>query len=188
MVIGMAIGVVTEVAAYLLRLWVYHQPQTPIVNIVVMFGFIMGGLACSVRVLGLLGAFVSAFVIGLLYEIANLSVLRWWYFPDERLGFIRGNAQIVLVIAVLWGVVPVVIARAQTALPKAQRSAVPAASRVERLNQREKELMEKLATVQQRARDIEAKLAEIRAAKEALVARQAVRRPGAADVPATPTP
>jgi len=188
MLIGMAIGVVTEIAAYLLRLWIYNQPQTPIINVVVMFGFIMGGIACYVRAIGLVGAFAIAFVIGLIYEVANLSVLRWWYFPEERLGVIRGNAQIVLALALMWGVVPVIIARAQTALPKVQRTAVPAASRLERLNQRENQLVEKLAAVQQRAYDIEAKLAEIRAAKEMLVSRQAVRKPGAPDVPAQPTP
>ncbi len=187
MLIGMAIGVVTESAARLLRLWIYHQPQTPIINVVVVFGIIMGGVASYAHTIGLVAAFAVAFAVGLVYEVANLRFLHWWYFPDERLAFIRGNAQIVVVIALLWGAVPVMIARAQTVLPKLQRAAVPNETRLEQLNRREKELMDKLAAVQQRAGDIEAKLAEVRALKQALTARQAVRKPGAPDVPPTPS-
>lgn len=110
MLISMVIGIVGEITARTRRLWIYRSAQTPIVNVIVMFGVVMGGVAAFVPNVGLLPAFFVAFAIGLVYEIANLSVLDWWYFPDERLAFIHGHAAIVVVIAVLWGTVPVITA------------------------------------------------------------------------------
>ena len=110
MIIGMLLGAVTEAIARTLGLWVYRRPQTPIINVVVMFGLIMGGIASLVGPLGIVGTFVLAFAIGLAYEIANLRLLDWWYFPGDRMAFVRGHAAIALVLAVLWGSVPLLTA------------------------------------------------------------------------------
>jgi hypothetical protein len=196
MFIGGLIGVATEILARAFKLWIYRQQQTPILNVILMFTFVMGGVASLVPRVGLLPVFFIAFAIGLLYEIANLQWLDWWYFPDERLGFLRGHKTIVVVIAVLWGAVPVMIAGAQTQLPKTsllqlglqKPSRTPASreARLEALNEREKQLIDKLEDLRQRERDVETRLDEIRARKEALLARPEVRRLGARD--ATPTP
>lgn len=116
MLISMVIGVAGEVSARTLRLWIYRKAYTPLINIVVMFGVIMGGIAALAPRVGVLPIFFIAFAVGLVYEIANLYVLDWWYFPDERLAFVRGHAAIVVVIALLWGSVPVVTAGVRAAV------------------------------------------------------------------------
>ena len=191
MLIGIVVGVATEFVARVFKLWVYRQPQTPILNVLMMFGLIMGGIAGVVPRIGLLPAFAIAFAIGLIYEVANLRLLDWWYFPDEHLGFIHGHTAIVLAISLLWGVVPVMIAGAQRgALPMgrvtARRAAVPSQTRLEALQEREKQLIEKLDTLRERERAIETRLDQTRALKQMLLSRQAVRRPGTQD--GTPTP
>ena len=115
MLISMVIGIVSEITARMLRLWVYRSGRTPIVNVVVMFGLVMGGIAALVPHIGLLPVFCLAFAVGLMYEIANLYALDWWYFPDERLAFIQGHAAIVVTIALLWGAVPLLTAGVRTA-------------------------------------------------------------------------
>ena len=109
-IIGIIIGAVAELGARWLKLWVYRRSQYPIVNVVAVFGIIMGSLAALVPSLGLVVAFVIAFAVGLLYEIVNLTRLHWWSFPGERVAFIHGHAAIVVAIALLWGFVPLLIA------------------------------------------------------------------------------
>jgi hypothetical protein len=175
----MAIGVVAEVLARLFHLWVYHQQQTPVLNVVALFGLVMGGIAGVVGPIGLLPCFAFGFAVGLLYEVANLRVLKWWSFPGERLAFIQGPTAIVLALALLWGLVPPAIAIAEAALPGARRAATTA-SRLERLNERERQLLDKLEALRQREREVEGKLEEIRALRQALRERQGGRPRGAA--------
>ena len=185
-VIGMAIGVVTELAARTFRLWIYHKGYTPVLNVIIVFGLIMGGLASRVRPLGLEIVVGIAFGIGLLYEIANLRFLRWWSFPNERLVFIRGHAAIVVVLALLWAAVPALIVGVQRAV-LAKGSSFMGASRLDRLNQRERQLMQKLDTLHERARAVETQLEDVRMLKQTLLGRRAVRELGAhAGPPPTP--
>lgn len=108
--VGIVFGVAAEFGARAFRLWVYRRPQYPVVNVVAVFGLIMGGLAALVPTVGGIAAFLIAFAAGLAYEILNLTQLHWWDFPDRRLLFIHGHAAIVVTLAVMWGVVPVLIA------------------------------------------------------------------------------
>jgi hypothetical protein len=186
MLIGIVIGVAAEIVARAFNLWIYRQPQTPILNVIAMFGLVMGGVAALAPKIGVKSAFVIAFAIGLAYEFANLRLLDWWYFPGERLGFIHGNAAIAVVIALLWGAVPIVITLAQSRLPHPRRLMAPTQTRLEALAVRERQLIGKLEALRQRERDVEARLDQTRAMKEALLARQAVRQLGTRD--ATPTP
>ena len=201
MLIGVFIGIATELGAWALGLWVYRQPQTPVLNVVVMFGVIMGGVASLVRVIGVLPAYGLGFAVGLIYEVLNLRVLKWWDFPGERLAFVRGHTAIILMLAVAWGVVPVVIANAQGALPRtrlllgaaekqlnpwSERTKVTIEARLEQINEKEKRLLEKLEGVRQRERDLESRLEQVRSYKQTLLARQGVVRPGVEG--ATPTP
>lgn len=107
--LGVVIGVVGEGAAYLQRLWVYRRPLYPVMNVLVMFGLVMGTLAALTPRLGVLPVFLVAFVVGLTYEVANLRVLHWWTFPGERLYLLRGHAQVVVAISLLWGAVPLLV-------------------------------------------------------------------------------
>ncbi len=194
MLIGVAVGVAAEFVARVFKLWIYRQPQTPIINVLAMFGLIMGGIAGAVPRIGLLPAFGVAFAVGLVYEVANLQWLDWWYFPEEHLAFVHGHTAIVLVLSLLWGAVPVMIVGAQQrALPMgrperraAHSAAVSGQTRLEALQQREAQLIQKLEALRERERDIETRLEQTRALKQMLVSRQPVRKPGAQD--ATPTP
>lgn len=188
MLIGMGIGIAAEIVARAFSLWVYHQPQTPLLNILAMFGLIMGGVASLVPKVGMPGAFAAGAAIGLVYEIANLRVLKWWYFPNERLLFIPGHTAIVVLLALLWGAVPVAIATAQSKTPHSRPAATPvqsAQSRLDELNAREKQLIEKLEAVRQRERDLESRLEDIRRRKQVLIDKQTARHPPTA---ATPSP
>ena len=173
--IGMTLGVVTEVSARLLTLWVYRQSQTAVLNIFVVFGCIMGAIATLVPRHGMLPAFVAGCGVGLAYEVANLAVFKWWDFPDRRLGFIRGHAAIVAVMSLAWGTVPLITASVHARLPPAARFDAQRQSPLERLNEREKGLIERLDAVRQREGDIEARLADVRRRKQLVLDKQAAR-------------
>src|SRR5438094_457328 len=103
--IGMVFGLLTEVGARVFNLWVYRHPQTPLLNVIVVSGLVMGSIAALVPRYGMPLAFAAAFAVGLAYEVANLAFLRWWDFPGERMGFIRGHAAIVVIASIGWGLV-----------------------------------------------------------------------------------
>jgi hypothetical protein len=186
-IIGVVIGVATELVARTFRLWIYNRASTPVLNVIIVFGFIMGVLASRVRGLGLPNVIALAFGVGLLYEIINLRVFKWWYFPSERLLFIRGHTAIVIVLALMLAVVPAAILETHALVPLAGRSLI-AGSRLDRLNQRERQLMQKLDGLRERARAVETQLDEVRMLKQALVGRQAVRRLESQDANPPPTP
>jgi hypothetical protein len=178
--ISMVFGVVTEVSARVLKLWVYRQPQTPVLNVIVVFGLVMGSVATLVPRHGRLVAFAIAFALGLAYEIANLAFLKWWDFPDERIGFIRGHAALVLVISALWGGLPVLTATVHAALPRVPHFAEPRQSAIEKLNEREKMLIDKLDATREREHDLESRLEDVRQRKQLVLEKEAghkVERP-----------
>jgi len=187
MTVGMAIGVLAELVARAFKLWIYRDAQTPVLNVFVVFGLIMGFIASRIRRLGIDGAFFVAFGIGLAYEIANFRLLKWWEFPGDRLGFIRGHTAIAVVIALLWGTVPVVIAATEPFLPGGRRRiAVTGQARLEALSEREQQLLHKLEELQQRERALQNQLEGIHTLKERLLSRQEARHP--AQLAATPSP
>jgi len=108
--IGIAIGVVGETTARVLGLWRYRAPHYPVLNVLVMFGVVMGALATLITTLSVATVFAIAFGIGLAYEALNLAYLHWWHFPNDRLGPIRGAGACAIAIAVAWGAVPLLIA------------------------------------------------------------------------------
>ena len=109
-VIAVAIGALSEAVARLARLWLYRRPIYPVLNVLVVFGAVMGGVAMLAPSLGLAGVFGLGFALGLAYEAANLAVLDWWTFPDDRLLFLRGKTACALGVSVSWGLVPVAVA------------------------------------------------------------------------------
>ncbi|MBI4515012.1 MAG: hypothetical protein HY699_04250 [Deltaproteobacteria bacterium] len=109
-VIALVIGVAGETNAYCQRLWVYRRPIYPVLNVLLMFGLVMGGLASMASQLGLATVFAIGFAVGVVYEIANLRWLHWWEFPGERLYFLRGHGPVVVAISLFWGGVPLLVA------------------------------------------------------------------------------
>jgi hypothetical protein len=175
--IAMGIGVVAEIIARILRLWLFRHWSLAILNIVVVYGFVMGGVAVVARPLGSSAAFLLAAAIGFAYELANLQFLHFWRFPDERVSSANARLAVIVVISLFWGCVPLVALQAQAAL---RRSAFVGAnlSPLEQLNEREHLLIDKLADLQQRTRDVEAKLEAVRQRKERLLRRREVSGPG----------
>jgi hypothetical protein len=108
--IAVAIGALSELTARLARLWLYRRPLYPVLNVLLVFGLLMGGVATLAPSLGLAGVFGLGFALGLAYEVANLAVLDWWIFPGDRLLFLRGKAACALGVSVSWGLVPVAVA------------------------------------------------------------------------------
>jgi hypothetical protein len=176
MLISLMLGAVTEGVARLFKLWVYEQSQTALLNIVAVFGFVMGAIASLVPHIGFARACALAAAVGFAYEVINLRVLHWWRFPDERLLFVRGHHAIVLVLALLWGVVPLVTAKVHAAVwhPGAATSIE---ARLEQLNQQEKRLLEALDGIREKERALEARLEQVRHKKQVLLDRQAVHVP-----------
>ncbi|MCK6556780.1 hypothetical protein L6Q96_19700 [Candidatus Binatia bacterium] len=186
--IGLGLGVATEIAARVLNLWRYHHAQTPILNIIGMFGLVMGGLGSLVPAIKLEGAFAAGFAAGLVYEVLNLRVLHWWYFPNARMGFIAGHTAIVAILSLLWGAVPLAVAEIHRAVPQTRAGRPGFEERLEALNVRERRLLERLDTARQVVRDLETRLDAVRTAKQALSARQGMRplAPGQTGATATP--
>jgi hypothetical protein len=108
--LGAGIGVVSEISARTLRLWLYRKPVYPVINVVVMFGITMGSLSLLATRWGLAAAFAAGTAVGFAYEWLNFLALDWWYFPDDRFLVFRGRAAMAASVAVIWGAVPVMIA------------------------------------------------------------------------------
>jgi hypothetical protein len=178
MLISLLLGAATEAAARLFKLWRYAQPQTALLNVVAVYGGIMGGIAGLAPRLGVWKACALAAGVGLAYEIANLRILHWWHFPGERLLFIRGHHAIVLVLAALWGVLPLVTLTARAAI-KRPFPAATVAERVEQLNVQEQRLLETLDGIREKERSLEARLEGVRRKKQMLLERRAIRDPRA---------
>jgi hypothetical protein len=104
--IGVALGAGGEALARALRLWVYHRPVYPFVNVVGMFGGVMGGLSLLDPELGSAGLFAIGWAIGFGYEWLNFLVLDWWHFPGDRFLVFRGRGACAASVATLWGLVP----------------------------------------------------------------------------------
>jgi hypothetical protein len=166
-VIGMLIGVIAEIIARVLRLWLFRHPLLALLNVLVVYGLIMGALASRIRPLGALLTFAIAAAVGLAYELANLQFLRFWRFPDERDDGSAGRAAMVLVISLLWGLVPLITARAEIGLRRGNLFG-QLASPAEELDQRQRVLLEKRGELQNRLRDVETRLRAIDRRKQRL--------------------
>jgi len=105
MAISAAIVASVELQARLLNLWRYRRWWMSVVNV-----------TCTGGLVGLIGAllaaeppwvrFAAGAAFGLAYEAINLTALRWWSFPDQRMLFIRGDRACATVAGLGWGVMP----------------------------------------------------------------------------------
>lgn len=114
--LGVALGAGAEALARALRLWVYRSPVYPVVNVLAMFGVVMGGLSLLATQLGFAALFAIGWAIGFAYEWLNFLALDWWHFPGDRFLVFRGRMACAAAVAALWGVVPVANALLRGAL------------------------------------------------------------------------
>lgn len=176
LLIGAALGVAAEIVARVLRLWLFRHPLLAALNVVVVYGLIMGGLASQLRAAGPLPVFAAAFTIGLAYELANLQFLHFWHFPDQRSDASPARAAMVVVICLLWGVVPLVIAQGELSLRQAKFFGPPP-DPMAVLDGRERDLLQKQDVLQQRLRDVEDRLRDVRKRKERLQSKRQLHAP-----------
>jgi hypothetical protein len=106
--VGVLMGVAGEGMARAGQLWLYRRPLYPVVNVLMMFGVVMGGLSLLVPYAGAAIVFLLGVALGYAYEWWNLARLDWWYFPHDRFLVFRGKQGCALAVAALWGTVPVV--------------------------------------------------------------------------------
>jgi len=90
-------------------LWLYRNPLYPVINVLVMFGLVMGGLSLAVPGLGHLPVFLLAWGIGYGYEQLNFTLLNWWDFPDDRFLVFEGRQACALAVGALWGLTPLIV-------------------------------------------------------------------------------
>jgi len=102
------VGLVTETIARTGRLWIYRKPINPVINILIMFGLVMGGLSLVVPTLGHGPVLLIAAAIGYGYEHFNFAVLGWWDFPGDRFLVFKGKQACALSVGVLWGLAPLI--------------------------------------------------------------------------------
>ena len=102
------VGLVMETIARIGRLWIYRKAINPVINILIMFGLVMGGLSLVVPTLGHVPVLLIAAVIGYGYEQLNFSVLEWWDFPGDRFLLFQGKQACALSVGALWGLVPLI--------------------------------------------------------------------------------
>jgi hypothetical protein len=115
LLIGIALGVATEILARAAGLWRYRHAALPLANVALMFGVVHGGLAYALARHGWISVFLAGAAIGVAYEIVNDQVLKAWTFPGTTLPWLRGSVA-VFGVGIAWGFVPVIIVLLQRAL------------------------------------------------------------------------
>jgi hypothetical protein len=100
------IGLFCELTARLGKLWIYRKSIYPVLNILLMFGIVMGALSLLIPRTGLLPVFIIAIAIGYAYEKINFSHLHWWDFPGDKFLFFSGQEACARSVAILWGITP----------------------------------------------------------------------------------
>lgn len=100
-------GAATEALAYTLMLWLYRAAWLRILNIVLVFGLIYGGLSWLLANQGVLAQFAAGAGFGLAYEIVNDRWLKAWYFTGGTLPWLSGQPAVIGV-GLAWGFVPVI--------------------------------------------------------------------------------
>jgi hypothetical protein len=163
--VGMAIGVIAELVARILHVWIFRHWSLALLNIVLLYGVVMGGLASLIRPLGVVGVFGTAVLIGSIGELANLQFLHFWKFPDGRSDGSGARAAMIVVISLLWGAVPLMVSEVQRGLRQASVRATMQ-DPVEYLDARERTLLEKQEGLQQRLHEIESRLQALRTRRE----------------------
>ncbi|MFQ3325153.1 MAG: hypothetical protein ACI90U_002988 [Pseudomonadales bacterium] len=111
-----AIGILCELTARIGKFWLYRKPIFPILNIILMFGIVMGALSLLCQRSGLLPVFIIATAIGYAYEKINFSTLHWWDLPNDRFLVFKGKEACARSIAVLWGITPLISNAIQSAI------------------------------------------------------------------------
>jgi len=173
---AIALGLIVELLARMLRLWVYERSWMAGFNVLVVFGLGMGTIASQLPRRGALVALVLGASTGLLYELLNLRVLHWWSFPLQRAGVVRGHAAILALLTLAWGFVPPLAWALRVTWPT-DRAARTLQERLDDLEAREQHLLGKLRALHEREDEIERRLELVRSRKRPLAEKLQIRDP-----------
>ncbi|AXQ28518.1 hypothetical protein D0B54_07395 [Solimonas sp. K1W22B-7] len=105
--VSMFLGVLVEILARALRLWVYTPPRMVAVNVLVTVGLLFGTLAWLTQGSALPVQFLCGAIIGIAYEALNFAGLNAWTFPGNRLGPLKGRTALTIGVGMAWGLYPV---------------------------------------------------------------------------------
>ncbi|RJF80794.1 hypothetical protein D3874_27305 [Oleomonas cavernae] len=101
------LGVLTEIQAGALRLWIYTPRRMVVINVLVTVGLLFGTTAWLTSGISLPIQFLCGALLGIAYEALNFAGLNGWYFPNNKLWFLKGRAALTVGVGVAWGLYPV---------------------------------------------------------------------------------
>jgi hypothetical protein len=111
----LVIGAVTEALSHWQKLWIYDPPWLRIVSVLLVFGVFFGWMSTALADYSAFFRFVVGAGVGVVYEAANLTLLRAWSFPDQQLVFLRGPVALAVGAGIPWGLIPLVVPLVRTA-------------------------------------------------------------------------
>lgn len=108
--LGIIVGIIAELLAYTLKLWLYKHALFWVSNVLLMFGVVGGVMSYTAMQQGNLALAVFAMgMLGLVYEVVNIYKLKLWTFPAKTIPWLKGNTAVVATTAA-WAGVPVLVA------------------------------------------------------------------------------
>lgn len=102
---AMILGLLTEAAAYALSLWWYRITWVRLINIGLVFGGVFGAASWLLADKGLLVQMAVGAALGLIIEIVNDRILKFWHFPGDPWTFLKGQPAVIGV-GLSWALVP----------------------------------------------------------------------------------
>ncbi|MDP9139889.1 MAG: hypothetical protein M3O62_03750 [Pseudomonadota bacterium] len=106
-VVSVLLGILMEILAHRLRLWIYTPPRMVVVNVLVTVGLLFGTLAWLAEGASLPIQFLCGALVGIAYEALNFAGLNAWTFPGSKLWFLKGRIALMIGVGMAWGLYPV---------------------------------------------------------------------------------
>jgi len=104
----LVIGAATEALSYWKRLWIYSHPWLRVASVLIVFGLIFGWMSTALADYPAILRFAAGAAFGIIYEAANLTLLRVFSFPNQQLLFLRGSFALAVGAGIPWGLLPLV--------------------------------------------------------------------------------
>jgi hypothetical protein len=105
--VSILLGMIAEILARAMQLWVYTPRRMVAVNVLVTVGLLFGTIAWLTQGTSLPVQFLCGAIIGIAYEVLNFAGLNAWYFPDDKCLFLKGKPALTIGVGLAWGMYPV---------------------------------------------------------------------------------
>ena len=100
------IGIITEAVSHWQKLWIYDPPWLRLASVLMVFGLVFGWMSTVLADHPAILRFAIGAGVGIVYEALNLSLLRVFTFPNQRLLFLRGRVALAVGAGMPWGLLP----------------------------------------------------------------------------------